>query len=102
MSDVTQILGAIQQGDPKAAGELLPLVYQELRRLAACKMANESPGQTRGAEFIPLHRPSSCRVRKNPVPVGSRESKRNKFRAPVAPEARAACRQNGSQVGFLV
>ena len=46
MSDVTQILGAIQQGDPKAAGELLPLVYQELRRLAAFRMANESPGQT--------------------------------------------------------
>lgn len=46
MSDVTQILGALQQGDPKAAGELLPLVYQELRRLAAFKMANESPGQT--------------------------------------------------------
>jgi RNA polymerase sigma factor (TIGR02999 family) len=46
VSDVTQILGAIQQGDPKAAGELLPLVYQELRRLAAFRMANESPGQT--------------------------------------------------------
>jgi RNA polymerase sigma factor (TIGR02999 family) len=46
MSDVTQILGAIQQGDPKAASELLPLVYQELRRLAAYRMANELPGQT--------------------------------------------------------
>jgi RNA polymerase sigma factor (TIGR02999 family) len=46
MSDVTQILDAIQQGDPKAAGELLPLVYEELRRLAAAKMARESPGQT--------------------------------------------------------
>ena len=46
MNDVTQILGAIQQGDPKAANELLPLVYQELRRLAAGKMANELPGQT--------------------------------------------------------
>ena len=46
MSDVTQILGAMQQGDPKAAEELLPLVYQELRKLAACKMANESHGQT--------------------------------------------------------
>jgi RNA polymerase sigma factor (TIGR02999 family) len=46
MSDVTQILGALQQGDAKAADELLPLVYQELRRLAAFKMANESPGQT--------------------------------------------------------
>ena len=46
MSDVTQILGAMQQGDPKAAGELLPLVYQELRHLAAARMMNESPGQT--------------------------------------------------------
>lgn len=46
MSEVTQILGAMQQGDPKAAEELLPLVYQELRRLATFKMANESPGQT--------------------------------------------------------
>ncbi|MEO8426023.1 MAG: sigma-70 family RNA polymerase sigma factor [Verrucomicrobiota bacterium] len=46
MSDVTRILGAIQQGDPKAAEELLPLVYEELRKLAAHKMANEAPGQT--------------------------------------------------------
>ena len=46
MSEVTQILNAIEQGDPKAAGQLLPLVYDELRKLAACKMANEAPGQT--------------------------------------------------------
>ena len=46
MSDVTRILSAIEQGDPKAADELLPLVYGELRRLAASKMANEAPGQT--------------------------------------------------------
>jgi RNA polymerase sigma factor (TIGR02999 family) len=46
MSEVTQILDAIEQGDPKAAGQLLPLVYEELRKLAACKMANEAPGQT--------------------------------------------------------
>lgn len=46
MSDVTKILVAIQQGDPKAADELLPLVYEELRKLAASKMANESPNQT--------------------------------------------------------
>jgi len=46
MSEVTQVLAAIQQGDPKAAMELLPLVYEELRRLAAFKMANESPSQT--------------------------------------------------------
>jgi RNA polymerase sigma factor (TIGR02999 family) len=46
MSDVTRILEAIEQGDPKAAEELLPLVYQELRQLAAHKMAHEAPGQT--------------------------------------------------------
>lgn len=46
MNDVTHILDRVQQGDPKAAGELLPLVYQELRSLAAFRMANESPGQT--------------------------------------------------------
>jgi hypothetical protein len=46
MSDVTQMLNAIDAGDPKAAQELLPLVYEELRRLAAAKMARESPGQT--------------------------------------------------------
>ena len=46
MSDVTQILTAIEQGDARAADKLLPLVYEELRRLAAKKMSLESPGQT--------------------------------------------------------
>src|SRR5713101_3946255 len=46
MSDVTRILSAIDQGDPHAAEELLPLVYEELRKLAAHKMAQEKPGQT--------------------------------------------------------
>ena len=46
MNDVTRILNSIRQGDPKAADELLPLVYQELRKLAAARMARESPGQT--------------------------------------------------------
>jgi RNA polymerase sigma factor (TIGR02999 family) len=46
MSDVTRILSAIEQGDPQAAGQLLPLVYEELRRLAAQKLALERPGQT--------------------------------------------------------
>jgi len=46
MPDVTHILSAIDQGDPHAAEQLLPLVYQELRRLAAEKMAQEKPGQT--------------------------------------------------------
>jgi RNA polymerase sigma factor (TIGR02999 family) len=46
MSDVTRILDAIERGDPKAADELLPLVYEELRLLAAQKLAKELPGQT--------------------------------------------------------
>ena len=46
MSGITHILGRLEQGDAKAAEELLPLVYDELRRLAANKMANEAPGQT--------------------------------------------------------
>jgi len=46
MSDVTQILSQIESGDPKAAEQLLPLVYDELRKLAAQKMAQEKPGQT--------------------------------------------------------
>src|SRR5215472_14416065 len=45
-SDVTRILDAAQKGDPNAAAELLPLVYDELRKLAAAKMAQERPGQT--------------------------------------------------------
>jgi RNA polymerase sigma factor (TIGR02999 family) len=46
MSEVTRILSAIERGEAHAAAELLPLVYQELRRLAAEKMAQEKPGQT--------------------------------------------------------
>jgi RNA polymerase sigma factor (TIGR02999 family) len=46
MSDVTQILQAIEHGDAKAADALLPLVYDELRKLAAARMANEAAGHT--------------------------------------------------------
>ena len=46
MHDVTQILSQIESGDPSAADKLLPLVYDELRKLAAARMANENPGQT--------------------------------------------------------
>ncbi len=46
MSHVTRILSAIEQGDGQAAEQLLPLVYDELRKLAAAKLANEKPGQT--------------------------------------------------------
>ena len=46
MKDVTEILSQIQSGDPRAAEQLLPLVYDELRKLAAARLAQEKPGQT--------------------------------------------------------
>src|SRR6186713_3104103 len=46
MSDVTHILSQIESGDPAAAEQLLPLVYHELRKLAAARLAHEKPGQT--------------------------------------------------------
>src|SRR5260370_1194730 len=52
MSDVTQILNAIEAGDPKAASQLWPLVYNELRRVAAGQMAREKPGQTLDATAL--------------------------------------------------
>src|SRR5881275_2552800 len=52
MADVTEILNAIEQGNPHAAGQLLPLVYKELRRLAAHKLAQEPPGQTLDATAL--------------------------------------------------
>src|SRR5262249_13732246 len=52
MSDVTRILSAIEQGDPHAADQLLPLVYDELRQLAAARLAQEKPGQTLDATAL--------------------------------------------------
>src|SRR5262252_5991447 len=52
MSDVTHWLNALDQGDPMAASQLLPLVYDELRRLAAQKLAREKPGQTLDATAL--------------------------------------------------
>ena len=52
MNDVTHILSAIEQGDPQAADQLLPLVYEELRQLAAVQMAREKPGQTLDATAL--------------------------------------------------
>jgi RNA polymerase sigma factor (TIGR02999 family) len=46
MADLTQILSAVADGDPQAAADLLPLVYDELRKLAAARLADEKPGQT--------------------------------------------------------
>jgi RNA polymerase sigma factor (TIGR02999 family) len=52
MNDVTRILSAVEKGDPHAAKQLLPLVYDELRRLAAQKLSQEKPGQTLDATAL--------------------------------------------------
>jgi RNA polymerase sigma factor (TIGR02999 family) len=52
MNEVTRILGAVENGDPQAAAQLLPLVYDELRKLAAGHMANEAPGHTFSATAL--------------------------------------------------
>src|SRR5918996_4595648 len=57
MSDVTRILSQIESGDPSAAEQLLPLVYDELRKLAAARLAEEKPGQTLQATAL-VHEPS--------------------------------------------
>ncbi len=64
MSDVTRILSQIESGDPSAAEQLLPLVYEELRKLAAAKLAQEKPGQTLqatalGARGVPAAGPNN-------------------------------------------
>jgi RNA polymerase sigma factor (TIGR02999 family) len=71
MNDVTRILAAAEQGDPAAAEQLLPLVYDELRKLAAAKLALESPGQTLQATalvheaFLRLVKPTDQRSDEN-------------------------------------
>src|SRR5262245_36765595 len=68
MNDVTRILSAIEQGDPHAAEQLLPLVYDELRKLAARRLAHERPGQTLQATalvheaYLRLAGPDSART----------------------------------------
>src|SRR5262249_42859721 len=66
MNDVTRILSAIEQGEPQAAEQLLPLVYDELRRLAAQKLAREQPGQTIQATEL-VHEAYLCLVNQDVV-----------------------------------
>jgi len=61
MRDVTEILSAIEAGDPHAAEQLLPLVYEELRQLAAQRLAKEKPGQTLQATAL-VHEAYLCLV----------------------------------------
>jgi RNA polymerase sigma factor (TIGR02999 family) len=82
MTDVTRILNAIDAGDPKAADQLLPLVYDELRKLAAGHMANEEPGHTLDATAL-VHEAYLRLV----GPSGSREFANRRHFFAVAAEA---------------
>ena len=75
MSDVTRILSNIESGDPAAAEQLLPLVYEELRRLAAAKLAHEKPGQTLQATAL-VH---EAYIRLVNVPKGQQWNSRGHF-----------------------
>ena len=95
MSDVTQILSAIEQGDPSAAEQLLPLVYEELRKLAAQKMAQENPGQTLQATAL-VH---EAYVRLVDVDQAQRWDSRRHFYASAAEAMRRILVENARRKG---
>jgi DNA-directed RNA polymerase specialized sigma24 family protein len=98
MSDVTQILSQIESGDPSAASQLLPLVYDELRKLAAARLAHEKPGQTLQATAL-VHE-AYLRLVGTAVPAGPRSEVGNQrsedagptsdLRLPTSAESRRA------------
>ena len=97
MNDVTRILSAIEEGDPHAAEQLLPLVYDELRKLAAARLAQEKPGQTLQATAL-VH---EAYVRLVDVDQGQRWNSRGHFFAAAAESMRRILidqlRRKGSQ-----
>lgn len=100
MADVTQILSQIEQGDPSAAEHLLPLVYEELRKLAAARLAHEKPGQTLQATAL-VH---EAYLRLVDVDKAQRWNSRGHFFAAAAESMRrilveAARRRNASKRG---
>src|SRR5262245_16594993 len=96
MSDVTRILSAIEQGDPSAAEQLLPLVYAELHKLAAQKLAQEKPGQTLQATAL-VH---EAYLRLVDVDQAQRWNSRGHFFAAAAEAMRRilieSCRRKGA------
>ena len=97
MSDITRILSAIEQGDPHAADQLLPLVYDELRKLAAQKLAQEKPGQTLEATAL-VH---EAYVRLVDVEKAQHWNTRGHFFAAAAEAMRRILVQNARRRGRL-
>jgi RNA polymerase sigma factor (TIGR02999 family) len=90
MSDITRILSAIEQGNPQATEQLLPLVYEELRKLAAQKMAQEAPGQTLQATAL-VH---DAYIRLVDVPQAQHWNSRGHFFAAAAEAMRRILVEN--------
>jgi RNA polymerase sigma factor (TIGR02999 family) len=95
MSNVTKILAQIESGDPTAAGQLLPLVYDELRRLAAYKLAKEKPGQTLQATAL-VH---EAYLRLVDADQGERWNSRGHFFAAAAEAMRRILIENARRKG---
>ena len=93
MSDVTRILSEIEQGDPQAAEMLLPLVYDELRMLAAAKLAHEKPGQTLQATALVHEAYLRLVGREHPLPEEEGEKQRWNNRGHFFAAAAEAMRQ---------
>jgi RNA polymerase sigma factor (TIGR02999 family) len=95
MSEVTRILSAIEAGDPDAAEQLLPLVYDELRKLAAARLAQEKPGQTLQATAL-VH---EAYLRLVDVPEAQRWNGRGHFFAAAAEAMRRILVENARRKG---
>jgi RNA polymerase sigma factor (TIGR02999 family) len=95
MSDVTQILHAIAEGDPQAASQLLPLVYDELRQLAAHRLAHQAPGQT----LQPTALVHEAYLRLVGDPAGSDWDSRGHFFAAAAESMRRILVENARRKG---
>ena len=99
MSDVTQLLDAIDAGDPRAADELLPLVYNELRQLASQKLRHEQPGQTLNATAL-VHE-AYLRLVKPAGQIAQQWDGRGHFFAAAAESMRRILVENARRKGRL-
>src|SRR4051812_19387268 len=97
MKNITQILGQIESGDPSAAEQLLPLLYEELRKLAAAKLAQENPGQTLQATAL-VH---EAYVRLVGCVAGEKWDNRGHFYAAAAEAMRRILVDNARRKGSL-
>jgi DNA-directed RNA polymerase specialized sigma24 family protein len=99
MNDVTRILSALEQGEPHAAEQLLPLVYDELRGLATAKIAREKPGQTLQATALVHEAYCGWSIRRGPELEQPRPLLRRRSRGHAAHPGRECPAEEGPEVG---